>query len=196
MGHFQPDNMSRDLSQSAGLSSTLEDQLKQVLEIVANGLQSVARARQAAISRKIKEAEDTEARERAAKRKRERILNGTWHDGRLDCVSGNGIMSELGVGDERLGDDDDHSNIDGETLPEKVREEERRKRDMDDGQSLESLPIVVMKNYAAREGANKEELLGVLAQWAATLAENQVSVNRRTCGWRSSREADRPYCGH
>jgi len=34
---------------------------------------------------------------------------------------------------------------------------------------------VVIRNYASKGGVNREELLGVLASWAATLAENQVA---------------------
>lgn len=33
---------------------------------------------------------------------RERIQEGLWHDGRIDAVCGNGVMSELGVGIERF----------------------------------------------------------------------------------------------
>ena len=39
-----------------------------------------------------------------------------------------------------------------------------------------SLPIVVIKNYTANFGSpTKEALLEALAQWAATLIENQVN---------------------
>lgn len=117
------------------------------------------------------------------------MLRGIWHDGRLDCVAGNGIMSELGFGDELLTDADMdawHGNakvmVMNAAAVENVgiasteaEEKERKLRNVDDTQAVETLPIVVIRNYAAKGGANREELLSVLATWAASLAENQVS---------------------
>lgn len=62
---------------------------------------------------------------------------------------------------------------------EKTSEEElaRQRRSVEEVQAVRALPIVVIKNYAARGGAYKEALLGVLANWAAALAENQVISN-------------------
>lgn len=46
---------------------------------------------------------------------------------------------------------------------------------MKETRTIESLPVVVIKNYAARGRTNRQELLEVLSQWAATLIENQVA---------------------
>jgi RNA12 protein len=86
-------------------------------------------------------------------------------------------MSELGFGDEKIGDDDVTVVVNGQlTESEKEEQKERDKgqRSVLDVQALGSLPIVVIRNYASKGGANKEELLTVLAAWTATLIENQV----------------------
>jgi hypothetical protein len=46
---------------------------------------------------------------------------------------------------------------------------------MEDLQAVEALPIVVIRNYASKGRANREALLSVLASWAVSLTENQVS---------------------
>jgi RNA12 protein len=126
-----------------------------------------------------------EEQEKADATRREQIRRGIWHDGRLDCVAGNGIMSELGVGVEKMTEADMdaesqesilHQTIEQE---ESVREERRVPRSMDDIQAVNSLPIVVIKNFAVKSGLqsspNHHELLNVLAQWAATVVESRVS---------------------
>src|SRR5271170_6034286 len=88
------------------MSSTLPEQLQQILEVVSGGLRGVTSSRRSATKR------NEDRRRRAAELdadrayRRERIKKGLWHDGRLDCLSGNGIMSELGVGDEKLSEAD------------------------------------------------------------------------------------------
>lgn len=122
---------------------------------------------------------------------RERIQEGLWHDGRIDAVCGNGVMSELGVGIERFREadadprprpsDDDASddnfnekNTDGER--NKVDDARPKQQRSEDVEAVESMPVVVIKNFETKGGGQrKEELLDVLAQWAASLAENQVS---------------------
>jgi hypothetical protein len=173
---------------TAGLSSSLEEQLKQVLAIVERGLQSVSRATRVARQREIRHSENEEAKRIAYERRRERIMKGMWHDGRLDCVAGNGVMSELGFGDERL-DDDRDDGVQGYNervvLMEKEREverdRERKKRSVEEGQAVASLPIVVIKNFAPRGGNSKEQLTDVLADWATSLVERQVSAQSAIC---------------
>ncbi|KAJ6470268.1 hypothetical protein C8R47DRAFT_1298951 [Mycena vitilis] len=52
---------------------------------------------------------EAQAKERARMDavKIEKIRRGVFHDGRIDCVAGNGVMSELGIGDERMDEDED-----------------------------------------------------------------------------------------
>ena len=110
--------------------------------------------------------------------KRQAIIHGTWHDGRLDCVAGNGIMSELGVGDEcfELLNSIDAMSLEEEPMAteyEKAFKKHKVQHSMD---ITNSLPIVVIKNYTANFGSStKEALLEALAQWAAKLIENQVN---------------------
>ena len=97
-------------------------------------------------------------------------------------------MSELGLGDELLTSDDmDAQNDVNEKYAREIprdkeesikrlaeEERERKQRPMEDVQTVGALPIVVIRNYASKGGTNREEVLDVLASWAATLAENQV----------------------
>lgn len=159
--------------------------MQQILTVVGTALKGVSARRRAAMLHNMNLAQAADAHRLAENRRRERIIDGTWHDGRIDCVCGNGIMSELGVGDERL-DADTGSLIEQKegALRELEREEVeaekrsvRERRTREEMETVRALPIVVIRGYAARTGAGtgREELLVVLAQWAATLVENQVA---------------------
>jgi hypothetical protein len=89
------------------------------------------------------------------------------------------------VGDELLEGDDNgfasfnamekdvvNSSGEGEKTSEELTRQQHRHGE--DVQAVRTLPIVVIKNYGARGGIYKEELLSVLAHWAASLTENQV----------------------
>jgi hypothetical protein len=91
-------------------------------------------------------------------------------------VAGNGVMSELGIGDELIGDDDAVAHDVSGKSPEYAEETDRKQKIKEDLEAVGSLPIVVIRNYAAKIGSSREELLEVLAQWAAMLAENQVRI--------------------
>jgi hypothetical protein len=160
-----------------------------MLEVIGAALVGVSSSHRNAIQRQIKDQERQEEKRAEEASRRERIRRGIYHDGRLDCVSGNGIMSELGIGDELMTCDDmerSHGDVDekpGEkstedreeaAKKEAEEERERKQRSVQDLQAVGALPIVVIRNYASKGGVNREELLGVLASWAATLAENQV----------------------
>ncbi|KDQ60596.1 hypothetical protein JAAARDRAFT_67035 [Jaapia argillacea MUCL 33604] len=167
------------IGQKAGLSTSLTDQVKQILEVVGSALKRVTTSHRDAFERRLKELRMEEDRKAQEARRRERIMNGTWHDPRLDCVAGNGVMSELGVGDENLDADtsEDLSRmviLPGDQLVEKEKGgSDRRQRSAEEVEALNSLPVVIIKNFASKGG--RDDLLGVLAQWAATLAENQVA---------------------
>lgn len=116
-----------------------------------------------------------------------RIKEGTWHDGRLDCLAGNGVMSELGIGDEWFKAQDAdappkyHASVELSEKGEKDEkatsddEAKRRQQNTADLQAIESMPVVIIKNFESKGGgARREELLDVLSHWAASLAENQV----------------------
>jgi hypothetical protein len=166
--------------------------LQQILEVVGTALVRVSSSHRNAIQRKIKEQERKEEKKAQEASRRERIRRGIYHDGRLDCVAGNGIMSELGIGDELLTNDDSDGKTedknemleengmkDKEEVAKKEaqQEKERLQRSMQDMQAIGALPIVIIRNYASKGGANREELLSVLASWAATLVDNQVGAS-------------------
>jgi len=156
---------------SAGLSSSLTDQLKEVLSATETALKGVTSSHRAAIQRRIKNDQQREVSRIQAERRRNQIRQGVWHDGRLDCVAGNGIMSELGVGDERL----DEANAVSFTAKEHTEnDEEKTGRYQHHFDTVDALPIVMIRNYTTKIGSDREELLTVLAQWAASLAEKQV----------------------
>jgi hypothetical protein len=161
----------------AGITSSLPDQLNQILNVVAKGLKRVSDSHHADSRRKIdaeRRREDILAQGRVLS---DKITEGTWHDGRLDCVAGNGVMSELGIGDEIM----DSSSIisisqqDGaqEDAEKQDKREAETQADMD---GVKALPIVVIRNYSSKLGATREELLTILANWAASLVEGQVSL--------------------
>jgi hypothetical protein len=168
----------------AGLGSTLTEQLRNVLEVVRTGLKGVGLSHLSAMKRQSERKHRVEQQEKADATRREQIRRGIWHDGRLDCVAGNGVMCELGVGVEKMTEADMdaenpesilHQTVEQE---ESVKEERRLPRSMDDIQAINSLPIVVIKNFAVKNGLQSSpshhELLNVLAQWAATVVESRV----------------------
>lgn len=152
-----------------------------MLSVVRTALKSVHSSHQRDVQREIRRQAQAEESARLASVKLEKIQRGTWHDGRLDCVAGNGVMCELGIGDELMDDDDAVAF----TRPEGEKEEEKEKRQNEQDakkkqkgkaelEAVGSLPIVVIRNFAAR-GSNREEIYDVLAEWAASLVENQAS---------------------
>lgn len=158
--------------------------------MVGSGLAGVSSSHRNAIERQIKEQERVEQKKAQDASRRERIRRGVYHDGRLDVVAGNGVMSELGIGDELMSEDDMNGTPEDvaerlrddaiwekeeEATKESEKDKERKQRSIQDAQAVGALPIVIIKNYASKVGSNREELLSVLATWAASLAENKVS---------------------
>lgn len=169
------------------MSSSLPDQLQKIFSTVTAGLKGVSSSHRAAIQRQIKKEHLREAQKAEEAWRLEHIRRGTWHDGRLDCVAGNGVMSELGIGDEpmldidmeapRAGDSADIEEVGMRKLTrerEAGEERERKQRSVEDMQAVRSLPIVVIKNFAAK-GTSHEELLAALSHWAATLTDTQIA---------------------
>lgn len=179
-----------------------------MLSVVTRALQATSASHIHAAALKRAREEQDEERKAEQNIVLHKIRHGTWHDGRLDCVAGNGVMSELGIGDEAMGvledeygDDVGVVEIAGEALtePEAMREAmmELGRTDRGDGEverpkekknghhrqpvadaeAISAIPIVIIRNYSPsnKAGGSKEDLLAVLAQWAAGLAENRVS---------------------
>jgi len=95
------------------------------------------------------------------------------HDGRLHCVSGNGIMSELGVGDEPI-----NLVVTSKTpvSPNMVDlQASVQPRSGVAKCSIDASPIVIVKNYASKNSRNKGEILDALANWVSRLVEQRVA---------------------
>ena len=163
------------LTLKAGLSSSLPDQVKQILEVVGTALRSVSsnRRKQALHSRKY--ATQMEEEKRTAEEVQERVRRGVWHDPRMGAIVGGGSIAELGVGDEpfRVHDEDlvtSGHETDVPTPPTPKREG----GGTPDLHAVSTLPIVVLRNYTT---GGKEDVMDVFAKWAATLVEGQVRTS-------------------
>ncbi|KZV94062.1 hypothetical protein EXIGLDRAFT_835266 [Exidia glandulosa HHB12029] len=175
------------IGQKTGFNASLEQQVRDMLQVVASGLQGVTSQHD----------KDVRARERAMERKQqqqaragavvERIKRGAYHDGRMDCIAGNGIMSELGFGDEPMGEndfedprvveepvqvEDVQQKIDQEVQLIPVKREDSMAKSVPE--AVKALPVVVIKNFAA-PGSSKDEILSALAEWAGTLVDNDIA---------------------
>ncbi|KAA1474837.1 hypothetical protein DENSPDRAFT_841477 [Dentipellis sp. KUC8613] len=158
--------------QKAGLSSTLSDQLEQILTTVSTALRSAAETR--AQHAKSVRMDEQHARERKAQEEqvRERMQSRTWWDVRMGTLAGSGIMSELALGEEPFSDVDNEPRTPGSADSEKGKESAK----VPDTQVIDVLPIVVLKNFETGPGRDmKEEVVNVLAHWAATLIEGQIA---------------------
>ena len=147
---------------------SLPDQIKQILDVVGRSLSNVHAYHE-------KEVEDEVKRQESARQQRERlkkIQRGEWHDGRLDCVAGNGVMSELGIGDEKFDSEDTDVVVEEtDSLDSEVGGESKPSGDLD---ATKGLPVVVIRGFEDKVGG-KSEFLDVVAQWATGLVENRVS---------------------
>lgn len=162
----------------------MTEQLEQVLAVVGDALGRVKSSHLSHLKHRTREEEQRQTQMRAEKDRQTRIKRGTYHDGRIDCIAGNGIMSELGVGDEMLGDWDADAEVKIQAEPttnEKIdptqpqNSEERRQKSTEDVQAVETLPILVLRNFEST-GGGKDEVLDVLSHWAAGLADGQVKT--------------------
>ncbi|KAF7778900.1 hypothetical protein Agabi119p4_3245 [Agaricus bisporus var. burnettii] len=179
------------IGQKTGIVSSLSDEMQQVLTVVGTALQRVyASRRRDAQKNALEELRVSEAEEEMRLRQR-KIMNGTWHDGRMDCVAGNGVMSELGMGDEPWDANDIGIDEEKDIQSEKQQsasqqgDQDARKRKAEfDTEAISALPIVIIRNFDSRAISgigltatpnSREKILNTLAQWAGTLAENQVA---------------------
>ena len=168
------------IGQKAGFSKPVEEQLRGMLDVVGVALKQVSvNSLQHAEDAKKCAQDKIRMDEEKAKRK-QRILRGVWHDGRLDCVAGNGAMSELGMGDEpiSLGDMEpieDEYMVGATVAPETSSATEKAAdKEIDpEAETIHSLPIIVLKNFAQKSA--RGDLWNVLSEWGAGLIENHVA---------------------
>ncbi|KAF5358522.1 hypothetical protein D9756_001759 [Leucocoprinus leucothites] len=184
------------IGQKTGLSSSLSDEIQQMLSIVGKGLHRVYVSHRHNAQKRILKEDHQRKLEQEVRRRQAMIKEGTWHDGRLDCISGNGIMSELGVGDELWDSENDtadsvFTDMKQESLHEEKQQaankqaaEDSKKKTEADLEATGALPIVVIRNFESKavggmgittKSNSREEVLNVLANWAGSLVENQVA---------------------
>jgi hypothetical protein len=152
---------------AAGFSASTTSQISDMLKVVASAVERVH----------LKAKEELNSRhDRQAQHKPEMSLKAEQqvHDGRLDCVAGNGVMSELGIGIEPADQEiDTHAKV-------LTANDNYQAQDLGHFQSritqseVDALPIVILKNYASKSSRDKEELLDALANWAARLVDQKV----------------------
>jgi hypothetical protein len=159
----------------AGLSSSLPDQVKQILEVVGTALRSVSSNLRKQALHSHKYATQMEEEKRTAEEARERLRRGVWHDPRMGAIVGGGAIAELGVGDERFRVHDEdlvtHRHETDVPTPPTSKWEGSGTPDLD---AVSILPIVVLQNYTT---GGKEDVMDVFAKWAATLVEGQVRTS-------------------
>lgn len=95
------------------------------------------------------------------------------HDGRIDCVSGSGVMSELGVGIEKQTpkDSDEYAPLEQSPVSKPIVLDD----EIDQHFDVDELPIIVIKGYLHKEAGKRDDLWDALAEWAALLVENQMA---------------------
>lgn len=81
-----------------GFSSSLEAQLKQILTVSASALKTISDNTKQAQAQAFVAAEDRRQTKEDRLHIRGILERDGIRDGRIDCLAGNGIMSELGVG--------------------------------------------------------------------------------------------------
>ncbi|GAA5970333.1 hypothetical protein JCM11641_001668 [Rhodosporidiobolus odoratus] len=171
------------IGQKAGFSSSLDTQLKAILEVTSSALSSIASATRA---RSAAALASSSSRKEAHSDTASQLRTSGVRDGRLDAVAGNGAMSELGGGVEKP--------VAGVSSKKQVLEEGEKveiigprsaafvKTAAQEGEAgevsavgLERLPVVVIKGFTGKGEARQEMLYDALGEWAAVLVENQVA---------------------
>ncbi|KAI5900140.1 uncharacterized protein SCHCODRAFT_02607113 [Schizophyllum commune H4-8] len=157
------------IGQKAGFGSSTPDQLRDILSTVTVSLK---RANESHRNEMLKEAKRQEARQARTKG-----FSALWS--RVTGLVGGGSTEPAGPGnsakDEHQHDYPEHEKPAQEKSNHELKDEMARKvKGTQDAEALQSLPTVVIRNYAG-SGSNKEELLEVLAQWGTSLVENKIA---------------------
>lgn len=133
------------------MSSSVDEQLQQILDTVAVALRNVGDRQQKSYAKRIQ---------------RENKTNEA--NGRKDARESNNEKTDVASSGET-----EQSNE--QQAPAGDAGKKKEGSDGSDVQAVEALPIVVIRNFAGKAGSHREDLLNGLAQWAAKLAENQVT---------------------
>lgn len=150
-----------------------------MLDVVGTGIRHVNSRKQKDLKKQKTASQKALEREAEQALFAEEIRKGIWHDGRLDCVAGNGVMSELGVGIERFSPDDQTPTRAEWLEPERQESDAMEKNGRNgvsktqlDIEAVKTMPIVIVKNFATKRG--RDNILAVVARWSASLVESQV----------------------
>ncbi|KAK0210434.1 RNA12 protein-domain-containing protein [Desarmillaria ectypa] len=158
------------IGQKAGMNTSLAEQLQSILDVTEDALKNVGSSHRRALHKQTRLAEKERlkaADEVAALRKKQ-------GDGSLDRTTGGGIKSELDTRDTLLAADAYLTKTSSETSAEEKVDKKRKPYSAEDIEAVESLPIVIIKNFERGPGSS-DELLSVLAKWAARLSEHQIA---------------------
>lgn len=154
----------------------MQEQVKEVLDVVEEGLRRAA----IHVEQDFKQAEKNEKTKLQLgllhAERLEKIRLGRFHDGRIDCIAGNGIISELGVGVEPFGETDDLSEDEDHRSKQQSITEEKEYKEYKSMRPIEALPIVVIKHYDANCQGSNSTVTAALADWAGRLASNKVDI--------------------
>lgn len=166
------------IGQKAGFATPVDQQLKQVLEVVGASLKDISDHNREERIKAVEHQKERAERKREEAERSRLISLGAWHDGRLDCVAGNGIMSELGFGVEDISERDTQGEVEASAtsalLPVVAPTTAVTPTEVDQERDfVQSLPILVLDNFT-QKAAGKTELWSVLAEWGANLVENKV----------------------
>jgi hypothetical protein len=151
---------------TAGFSTSTASQIEDMLKIVASALD---RVRLTTEKQMVQMGSDASRPVQSIGEQPMFREADYYHDGRIDCVAGNGVISELGLGD---------GPIEKVTISDRSRARVNPApavESRDPGSSVaDSLPVVIIKNYASKSSRGREELLEALAKWAARLVDFKV----------------------
>lgn len=139
------------------MSSSVDEQLQQILDTVAVALRNVGERQQKDYQKQVQR----ESKKSEADGRKDAAQSGESRNEKMDVASG------------------DQSKQNTPCSVEAGKKKESS--DASDIQAVEALPIVVIRNFAGKAGSNREDLLNGLAQWVSKLAENQV-IRFRPCG--------------
>lgn len=99
-------------------------------------------------------------------------------DGRIACVAGNGVMSELGFGIEPPREEGEYTVMGPHSSGQAKVWACTDASEVDGMAQVDrapKLPCVVLTGFATKGDARQDMLWDVLAEWAAVLVENQVA---------------------
>ncbi|KAG9125078.1 mitochondrial escape protein 2 [Ceratobasidium sp. 392] len=152
------------IGQKAGFSTTTESQLRDILTVVATALQNVREAHQKNANR------DSERAHIIARRKE---LNSARAAPSAPALPQD-VMKALGPDDEGSpGFDEKGAQLPPLPItPAITPASPVNRRGLEE--AIDDLPIVLVTNYQP-QGAKRDELLNVLAEWAAKLVEDKIA---------------------